>query len=58
MELNEAYEQMSRKKLSICPVYDASGNLVGVLNQENILEAVMVESAKEGNRAKPGAVAE
>ena len=58
MELNEAYEQMSRKKLSICPVYDASGNLVGVLNQENILEAVMMVSAKEGNRAKPGAVAE
>lgn len=54
MELNEAYEQMSKNKLSICPVYDESGQLIGVLNQENILEAVMVESAREGNRAKPG----
>ena len=58
MELNEAYEQMSRKKLSICPVYDQSGSLAGVLNQENILEAVMVESAKEGSMAKPRAMAE
>ncbi|MCB0582358.1 MAG: site-2 protease family protein [Phaeodactylibacter sp.] len=58
MELNEAYEQMSRKKLSICPVYDEYGELVGILNQENILEAVMVESAREGSMMKPRAVAD
>ncbi|MCB0588061.1 MAG: site-2 protease family protein [Phaeodactylibacter sp.] len=58
MELNEAYEQMSRKKLSICPVYDESGALLGVLNQENILEAVMVESAREGSMMGPRAMAE
>ncbi|MCO6475247.1 MAG: site-2 protease family protein [Phaeodactylibacter sp.] len=58
MELNEAYEQMSRKKMSICPVYDAYGELVGVLNQENILEAIMVESAREGRKAPPQIVAD
>ncbi|MCB0569165.1 MAG: site-2 protease family protein [Phaeodactylibacter sp.] len=45
MPLNEAYEEMSRKKLPICPVFD-NGNLIGVLNQENIMEAIMIESAK------------
>ncbi|MCO6490776.1 MAG: site-2 protease family protein [Phaeodactylibacter sp.] len=58
MELNEAYEQMSRKKLSICPVYDEYGELVGILNQENILEAVMIESAREGSMMKPRAIAD
>lgn len=53
MGLNEAYEQMARNKLSICPVYDSGGEFVGVLNQENILEAVMIESAREGSMAKP-----
>jgi Zn-dependent protease/predicted transcriptional regulator len=45
MELNEAYEQMSKRRLSICPVFE-EGRLIGVLNQENILEAVMIENAK------------
>lgn len=56
MQLNEAYEQMARNKLSICPVFGPFGELVGVLNQENILEAVMVESARQGSKAKPGAI--
>ncbi|MCB0548346.1 MAG: site-2 protease family protein [Phaeodactylibacter sp.] len=56
MNLNEAYEQMSGKKLSICPVYDEYGQLVGVLNQENILEAVMIESARQGSMVKPRAI--
>lgn len=58
MNLNEAYEQMSGKKLSICPVYDEYGQLVGVLNQENILEAVMIESARQGSMVKPRAIAD
>ena len=56
MNLNEAYEQMSGKKLSICPVYNEYGQLVGVLNQENILEAVMIESARQGSMVKPRAI--
>ncbi len=58
MELNEAYEQMSRKKISICPVYNEYGELIGVLNQENILEAIMVESAREERKGPPQAVAD
>ncbi len=58
MELNEAYEQMSRRKQSICPVFDEEGELLGVLNQENILEAVMIESAREGSMMKPKELAE
>ncbi len=51
MSLNDAFEEMSRRKLSICPVFE-NGELIGVLNQENIMEAVMIESAKgKGQRA-------
>lgn len=46
MEVNEAYELMNRQKLSICPVYDESGELRGILNTENILEAIMIERAR------------
>jgi Zn-dependent protease len=46
MELNEAYAQMQQASLTICPVYDEDGELLGILNQENILEAVMIERAR------------
>ncbi len=46
MGLNEAYEEMAKRKLSICPVLE-DGRLIGVLNQENILEAVMIENARQ-----------
>ena len=45
MSLNEAFEEMTRLKRTICPVYD-KGELIGVLNQENIMEAIMIESAR------------
>ncbi len=50
MELNEAYELINQKQLSICPVYDEEGELLGILNQENILEAVMIERARNGQQ--------
>lgn len=46
MELNEAYTRMQQERLTICPVYDENDELMGILNQENILEAVMVERAR------------
>jgi predicted transcriptional regulator len=48
MELNEAYDQMNQRNLSICPVYSPEGELLGVLNTENILEAIMIERARGG----------
>ncbi len=44
MGLREAYEIMSRSKASICPVME-NGELIGVLNMENITEVVMLENA-------------
>jgi Zn-dependent protease len=48
MELNEAYDLMNQRNLSICPVYNPEGELLGVLNTENILEAIMIERARGG----------
>jgi Mg/Co/Ni transporter MgtE len=48
MELNEAYDQMNQRNLSICPVYSPEGELLGVLNTENVLEAIMIERARGG----------
>lgn len=47
MELNEAYELMNRQNQSICPVYSDTGELLGILNTENILEALMIERARK-----------
>jgi len=52
MELNEAYSRMQQERLTICPVYDENGELMGILNQENILEAVMVERARGKKEAE------
>lgn len=46
MELNEAYARMQQERLTLCPVYDENDELIGIINQENILEAVMVERAR------------
>ncbi len=48
MQLNDAYAKMQQSRLSICPVFDENGELTGILNQENILEAVMIQSARRG----------
>ncbi|MEQ8702381.1 MAG: site-2 protease family protein [Phaeodactylibacter sp.] len=48
LELNKAYELMNQQNLSICPVYSNEGELLGVLNTENILEAIMIERARGG----------
>lgn len=53
MDLTEAYELMSRQQLNICPVYNEERELLGILNQENILEALMIERAQQG-KGKPG----
>ncbi len=42
--LQEAYEEMNRRKVTIAPVYE-NGELSGVLNQENILEMIMIDKA-------------
>jgi hypothetical protein len=39
---------MNQRNLSICPVYSPEGELLGVLNTENILEAIMIERARGG----------
>lgn len=44
MALQEAYEQMLRAGATICPVIE-NGELIGVLNMENITEVVMLENA-------------
>ena len=44
MALQEAYEQMLRAGATICPVME-NGELIGVLNMENITEVVMLENA-------------
>lgn len=43
--LKEAYEMMARGGMSICPVI-VNGELIGVLNQENVMELVMIEEAR------------
>lgn len=44
MELEEAYQQMIQSNASICPVIE-NGQLIGVLNMENITEVVMLANA-------------
>lgn len=44
MPLEEAYAQMSQSGNAICPVME-NGQLVGVLNMENITEVVMLANA-------------
>lgn len=44
MPLQEAYEKMSQQNLPICPVME-NGQLLGVLDMENIVELVMLEKA-------------
>lgn len=41
MPLTEAYRQMNETGSQICPVY-RDGGLIGVLNQENVMEVIMV----------------
>lgn len=48
--LREAYETMLREGLSICPVFSGE-TLVGVLNQENIMELLMIEEARRQRTA-------
>jgi len=43
MELQEAYEVMMSKRATVCPVYDGR-ELVGMLNQENIQEFLLLQS--------------
>ncbi|MCB9283924.1 MAG: site-2 protease family protein [Lewinellaceae bacterium] len=44
MALSEAYQKMMGSGIKICPVFRGT-ELTGVLNQENVLEAIMVQNA-------------
>lgn len=44
IELQEAYQKMMQAGASICPVME-NGELIGVINTENITEVVMLENA-------------
>lgn len=44
MELQEAYARMTQSNATICPVLE-NGQLIGVLNMENITEVVMLANA-------------
>ena len=44
MPLSEAYRKMMEAGIKICPVYRGA-ELAGVLNQENVMEAIMVQNA-------------
>lgn len=48
--LREAYETMLKEGLSICPVFSGE-TLLGVLNQENIMELLMIEEARRQRTA-------
>ena len=43
MPLNEAFELMMAKHATVCPVYDGP-NLVGMLNQENVQEFLLLRA--------------
>lgn len=48
MPLEHVFMQMSQQKVEICPVVEG-GQLIGVLNRENIIELVMVANAMKQN---------
>lgn len=43
--LKDAFEMMARNGMSICPVLSDEGELLGVINQENIMELLMIAEA-------------
>lgn len=49
MSLKDAFEQMSKAGIAISPVYE-NDELVGVVNQENIMELLMVQEAMKGSQ--------
>lgn len=51
MDVTEAYAKMNEQQLPISPVFDEEGTLAGVLNMENILEAIMIERARQQREA-------
>ncbi|MBK7407789.1 MAG: site-2 protease family protein [Saprospirales bacterium] len=51
MPLSDAYRKMTETNNKICPVYRGS-DLVGVLNQENVMETIMVENALRDSARK------
>lgn len=49
MSLKDAFEQMAKAGIAISPVYE-NEELVGVVNQENIMELLMVQEAMKGSQ--------
>jgi len=49
MSLKDAFEQMAKAGIAISPVYE-NEELVGVVNQENIMELLMVQEAMAASR--------